>query len=79
MLQHNVDTYKLHIGSSKKEQGVSFAVYSENFRTSKGVSNCTPRFTAILFEVLEAINYGLNVVEENFLLVTDFKCSMQAI
>ena len=77
--QHNADTYKLYIDDSKTEEGVAFAVYSENFSTSKRVSNSTSKFTADLYGIPEAINYSANVAEENILIATGSKSSIQAI
>ena len=77
--QHNANTYKLYTDGSKTEQGVAFAVYSEDFSTSKRVSNSTSIFTAELYGILEAINYSANVAEENILIATDSKSSIQAI
>ena len=76
--QHNVDTYKLHNDGSKTEQGLAFAVYSENFDTPKRVSNSTSIFTVEVYGTLEAMNYSANVAEENILIATDSKSSTQA-
>ena len=65
---YNADTYKPLTDGSKAEQGVAFAVYSENFSSSKRVSSCTSVFTAELYGILEAINYSVNVAEGNILL-----------
>jgi len=54
-------------------------IYSENFSTPKKVSNSTSIFTAELYGILEAINYSANLAEENILIVTDAKSSIQAI
>ena len=51
--QHNTDTYKIYTDGSKTEQGVAFAVYSENFSTSKRMSYNTSIFTAELHGILE--------------------------
>ena len=63
----------------KTEQIVVFAVHNENFSTSKRVSNYTPIFTAELYGFQEAINYSINAAQENILLATDSKSSIQAI
>ena len=76
--QHNINTYKIFTDGTKTEQGVAFAVYSENFSTSKRISNSTSIFTAELFGILEAINYKSNVAEVNILIATDTKSLMQA-
>ena len=63
----------------KPEKGVAYFVYSENFSTSKIVSNRTSIFTAELYGILEAINCRASVAEANIHITTDSKTSVQAI
>jgi len=64
---------------SKTEQGVASALFSENFQISKRLPNGTSVLTAESYGVVEAINYGATVPAENILIVTDSRCSIQAI
>ena len=79
MQRNTVGTYKLCTDCSKTEQGIAFAVYSENFSTSNTVSNCTSIFTAELYRFLEVTSYSVNVKEEHILLASDSKSLIKEI
>ena len=77
--RNNDDTYKRCTDGSKIKQGVAFAVHSENFSTSKRVSNCTSILTTQLYRFLDTIKYSINVAEENIFIATVSNSSIQAI
>ena len=77
--EHNINSYKIYTDGSKTEQGVAYAIYSENFNTSRRIPDCSSIFTAELYGLLEAINYSNNVTEESIILITDSQSSIQAI
>ena len=79
MREHDNSTYKLYTDGSKTEQGVAYGIYSENYQASERLPNDTSIFTAELYGILEAIKYGEDVPEENVLLVTDSRSSIQAV
>ena len=61
----------------------AFTLYNDDSKIEQGViqkaSNCTSTYEAELYGNLDAINHSINVMEENILLPTGSKCSVQAI
>ena len=57
----------------------SFRCLHRKIQYIKIVSNCSSTFTADIYGAIEAINYTVNVVEENGFLATDLKNSTQAV
>jgi len=57
---------------------VASAVYNEKFQKSMRLPNDTSIFTPELYGMIEAINYGANIPEQDILILTDSRSSIQA-